>query len=249
MVIKFKIVRNIFLLLAFSSFATSFAQELSYDKVFDGELVERDDTLETGEYSDTYTMRLKKGQDVTFVMTSSQIKTYLIVVAPDGKQYDVGDGTEDEASLGSETSLTIPISKNGKYEITATSYNVGELGSYSVGVAIKKGVYSDFSTGMLVQGDTQFENGEYFDTTEFNFEEGERVSIAILSDADGFDTYLLVETPDGQTLTNDDFPEGNSNTSRIEFVATQSGTYVVMISSYDVEEIGNYILAVGRKKP
>lgn len=244
----FKFVK-VMVFVLFLSLAMVFAQDASYDKVFDGDLVERDETLETGEYNDTYTMRLKKGQEVTFVMTSTQIKTYLIVIAPDGKQYDVGDGTEDAAELGSETSLTIPINKNGKYEIVATSYSVGELGSYSVGVAIEKGIYSDFSTGMLIEGDTQFENGEYFDTTEFNFEEGERVSIAVLSDADGFDTYLLVETPDGQTLTNDDYPENNSNTSRIEFVATESGTYVVMISSFDVEEIGNYILAVGHKKP
>ncbi|HHO55842.1 MAG TPA: hypothetical protein ENK21_05590 [Trueperaceae bacterium] len=225
------------------------AQGLSYDKVFEGELTTTDETLESDEYSDSYTLRLKKGQEVTFVMTSNQIKTYLIVVSPDGKQYDVGDLSEDEVSLGSEARLTIPINKNGKYEITATSYNVGELGSYSIGVVIDKGIYSNFSVGALAEGDEKFENGEYYDTTEFNFEAGEKVNIAIISDADGFDTFLQVDTPDGQSLTNDDFPEGNSNTSRVEFIATQSGTYVIRISSYDADEVGEYILAVGHKKP
>ena len=225
------------------------AQELSYDKVFGGELAVTDETIESGEYSDGYTLQLKKGQEVTFVMTSNQIKTYLIVVSPDGKQYDVGDSSEDEASLGSETRLTIPINKNGKYEITATSDNVGELGSYSIGVVIDKGIYSNFSAGALAEGDEQFETGKYYDTTEFNFEAGEKVNIAIVSDADGFDTFLQVDTPDGQSLSNDDFPEGNPNTSRVEFIATQSGTYVIRISSYEADEVGEYILAVGHKKP
>lgn len=239
---------KVLVFIAVLGFSLVFAQEQSFDKVFDGELSLIDETLESGEFYDSYTLRLKKGQEVSFDMTSKQVKVYLIVVDPDGNQYDVGDGSEDEASLGSQTKMTIPITKNGKYEITATSYSVDETGSYSIGVSIKNDVYSNFSSGALSDLDEKFKDGEYYDTTEFNFEEGEKVNIAVISDADGFDTFLQIDSPDGQSFTNDDYPEGNSNTSRIEFIATQTGTYIIRISSYEAGEVGQYKLAVGHKK-
>lgn len=229
-----------------------FGQELSYDKVFEGELNVGDEQLESNEYYDNYSIRLKKGQEVSFVMISHQIKAYLFVESPDGKQYDIGDYSEDDAALGSTITLTLPIAKAGKYKITATSVNEGEVGSYSVGVAISKDVYSSYSKGSLAVGDKQFDDDSYYDVTEFNFEEGERVVIAVSSantEDGGFDTYILVNTPDGQSLENDDYPENNANLSRVEFIALKTGTYVVKISSYDAEETGDYILAVGHKKP
>ncbi len=236
----------------FGLISVIFGQELSYDKVFEGALEVGDEQLETNEYADTYSISLKKGQEVSFYMTSHQIKTYLFVVGPDGKQYDIGDYSEDDAALGSSVELTLAIAKSGKYEITATSLNEGEVGSYSVGVTIAKGVYNSFSKGSLAVGDKQFDDDSYYDVTEFNFKEGERVVIAVSSansDDGGFDTYLIVKTPDGQSLENDDYPEGNSALSRVEFIALKTGTYVVKISSYDAEETGDYILAVGHKKP
>jgi len=246
------VARLIAILLLFSFFPIVLGQVLSYDKVFEGDLAITDEQLESNEYYDTYSIRLKKGQEVSFVMTSHQLKTYLFIKSPDGKQYDVGDYSEDDAALGSKSTVTLAIVKSGKYEITATSLNEGEVGSYSVGVALRKAVFTNFSKGSLAVGDKQFDDGSYYDVTEFNFEEGERVVIAVTSansDDGGFDTYILVNTPDGQSFENDDYPEGNSHFSRVEFIALKTGTYVVKISSYDAEETGDYVLAVGHKKP
>ena len=65
-------------------------------------------------------------------------------------------------------------------------------------------------TGALDPSDQRFDSGKYLEVHTFDGDAGEPVRVEMSSTA--FDTFLIVETPSGERLTNDDF-EGDQSRS------------------------------------
>jgi len=59
-----------------------------------------------------------------------------------------------------------------------------------------------------------------------------------------FDTLLQLTKPNGQILSSDDF-DGQTRLSKIKFEADESGLYKILVTSYEVGEVGEYRLAIG----
>jgi hypothetical protein len=210
-----------------------------YTQTFTGTLQEGDDTLDSGEYFDYYEVDLVQGQEVTFELSSTDFDTYLIVSAPNDFGY-----VNDDATIKVEgylSKLTIPIATTGTWVIGVSSYEAGQGGNYKVGVISYDNIYNEVLTESLADGDSTYETGEFVDNYEYTFEAGQKATV-VLSSLD-FDPYLVVTTPSGETLVNDDF-ENQFGMARVDFDASESGTYTISATSYAKDEKGAYQIAI-----
>ncbi|MBI4613161.1 MAG: hypothetical protein HY720_06075 [Planctomycetes bacterium] len=97
--------------------------------------------------------------------------------------------------------------------------------------------------GTLERGDDQLASKEYFDAYPLDLEQGQVVELA-LGSAD-FDAYLIVRSPDGALLQNDDSRPGSLDAG-IRVRAEVAGMYVVAVTSARPGERGKYELVVRR---
>ncbi len=211
----------------------------AYNDTFTGTLQEGDETLDNGEYFDFFEVDLVQGQEVTFELSSTDFDTYLIVSAPDDFGY-----VNDDATIkvdGYLSKLTIPISTTGVWTIGVSSYEKGQVGDYQVGVVKYDNIYNEVLSESLADGDSAYETGELVDSYEYTFEAGQSATV-VLSSLD-FDPYLIVTTPSGETIVNDDF-ENQFGMARVDFDATESGSYTISATSYEKEEKGPYQIAI-----
>jgi len=95
--------------------------------------------------------------------------------------------------------------------------------------------------GRLDKGDSQLDEGEYYDVYEFQGGTGDAVVIELLSS--DFDTYLVLMAPSGADTQNDDF-EGSTTRSRIEKALDETGEWHVLVTSFEAGETGAYDLAI-----
>ena len=96
--------------------------------------------------------------------------------------------------------------------------------------------------GSLEPGDAKL--GKYFDTYPLQLAAGERL-VATLSSQD-FDSYLLLEAPDGTELENDDY--GESSDARLDVIAGEPGQWRIKVTSYADGEQGAYRLVINRER-
>jgi hypothetical protein len=94
----------------------------------------------------------------------------------------------------------------------------------------------------LEKGDDTLSSGEFVDSYQFEGSPGEHVAIDLRSAA--FDTYLILKDPAGEQTENDDAQDGGVGHSRIEADLTESGTYRVLVTSYEPGENGAYSLTI-----
>ncbi|RPF71036.1 pre-peptidase C-terminal domain-containing protein [Aurantiacibacter spongiae] len=204
-----------------------------------GELAAGDEQLETGEYSDTYTIEGAEGQLLEVEAMSDDFDAFLMVRGPGGAQFDnddARDGTTNAAIM-----QRLPAS--GTYAITVTSFENGETGRYLLRAATSEAAdASGISTqqaGTLENGDEQLNSGEFADAYTFDGRRGTAVHLTALSD--DFDTYLMLSGPDGAVAQNDD-PEAGGSDAVIDAVLPADGMYSVTVTSFEPGENGAYVL-------
>lgn len=96
-------------------------------------------------------------------------------------------------------------------------------------------------SGTLDNQDRTREGGAYYD--EFVFQASANQMVTVRMTGVDFDTYLLVIPPSGtEPYVNDDF-EGVS-VSQVEFLARESGTYIIQTSAYTSGLTGEYDVVV-----
>jgi hypothetical protein len=198
---------------------------------------------------DYYDFQGQPGQHVTIDLTSNDFDTYVILKDPAGEQEE-----NDDADRPGHSRLEVDLTETGSYRVMVTSYEVGETGSYEL--AINSGAAAataqrsrdvmalqlgQAQSGQLSAGDGQLDNGEYHDIYVFDGQAGQNVSVDLTSSQ--FDTYLILVTPGGEDIQNDDY-EGNRSQSRIDVTLQESGRYRVVATSYGAEETGAYEVAV-----
>jgi hypothetical protein len=229
-----------------------------------GSLGRGDRQLDSGEYIDTYTVRGRRGQQLDLRLTGDGFDPYLAIQGPGGLSEFNDDDSEAE---GLDSRLFVTLPADGEYRVTATSYEAGEAGDYRLSVVPATGRaqpgrpqqdsyvendrgrqtlaggtirIGDTVGGMLQSGDDQLESGEYVDTFTFRGQRGQRVAAELTSSA--FDAYVLMTTPSGEQLENDDGEDGTD--SRLDTVLTEDGEYTVAVTSYQPGETGSYRFSV-----
>jgi hypothetical protein len=223
---------------------TDVVNSSSYTESFSGRLVRGDATLEEGQFFDVYELELLEGQEVTIELSSAAFDTYLAITGPNNETY-----FNDDAATkvnGYLSKLTIPVAQSGTYSIGVSSYGAGETGDYTVGIIQTDGVYDQVVTETLNRNDRKYQSGQFFDDYQYTFEKGQQASV-VLSSLE-FDAYLIVISPSGQEVSNDDY-ENQFGLARVDFEVKESGLYTIFATSYEAGEAGAYQLAVsdGRK--
>ena len=97
--------------------------------------------------------------------------------------------------------------------------------------------------GTLSTSDRVGPNGRYEHEHVVSLRAGEPVAIDLSSE--GFDTFLIVQSPSRRRLENDDIVQGNLN-SRLAFTAPETGRYTIVVTSYQPGATGYYQLDVAR---
>ncbi len=227
-----------------------------------GVLQPGDETLTSGEYIDSYSFQGLPGQRVNIELTSRDFDTYLILVTPSYEQIENDDADGSTSRSFIQADLTEP----GMYRVVVTTYEPGERGDYRLtmspsfaaigmdpetlvdplpALAFARDsvelIVGQTTPGSLSSSDALLGNGEYHDVYIFDASAGEDIEIDLQSSA--FDTYLVVESPGGQTFENDDF---NSNLDRsvVRLTAQETGRYRITVTSYAESETGDYELLV-----
>jgi hypothetical protein len=205
-----------------------------------GTLGSGDQTLSTGEYADVYSLEGSRGEQVVIDLRSSDFDPYVILRMPNQEQQE-NDDHEGDASR-SLLSLTLP--EDGRYDITVTSYREGESGSYDLRIDQEErgsvAAGPRVERGSLAKGDETLRSGEYADVFEFEGRPGQQLQLDLTSTA--FDTYVILKDPAGGQSENDDADRPGH--SAIESNLTESGTYRVLVTSYEVGETGDYELSI-----
>ena len=207
-----------------------------------GSLESSDPTLSGYGYVDTYTFDGSAGATAVLDLRSANFDTYLQVRAPSGELF-----TNDDYEGSYERSLlSLNLSESGEYTVEVSSYGSEATGDYTI--EMTSAIASDTAanldtTGSLESGDETYSDGEYHDSYTFEGTPGQTVTIDLTSPA--FDTYLILENPNGETEVNDDADDGTGH-SQIVTQLSELGTYTVHVTSYGAAETGDYDLAVNQ---
>ncbi|MEN7537824.1 pre-peptidase C-terminal domain-containing protein [Aurantiacibacter flavus] len=212
------------------------AQELISSR---GELRSGDEELPSGELYDVYYFDGNAGDEIDVTLTSSDFDAYLML-RNDGDFSVENDDAEGDTSTNSRITATLP--EDGRYRFVITSFEPGETGAYRLqgtnGVA---GAFTDSISGTLSPSDSTLEDGSYYDRYTFAGRRGQHVSLRMTST--DFDTYLRVESPSGETFSNDDGDDGSTN-SQLDLDLTESGRYQLIANSLTSDETGSYELII-----
>ena len=203
---------------------------------YSGTLTADAPTRDNGANYDEYTFEAEASEEITVRMEAptSDFDTYLIVETPDGETYENDD---HDGLYVSQVTFTAPV--DGEYAIWATAYSSGGSGDYTVAVdRIRYEVVEEIS-GRLDPEDDQAIKGEYFDTHTLTVPEG---MFTVELRALGFDGYLRVMSPDGESWRNDDYgPSSNAyRLSRVEDLTSDGGEWQIDVTTYSADETGAY---------
>jgi len=226
-----------------------------------GTLAQGDTQLDSGEFSDAYTLSGRAGDQVDIRLTSSAFDTYLLMRGPDGSSFD----NDDAEGQGTNSQLTVTLPATGSYRLVVTSYKPGDSGAYvletrgatTVAAAPSGGSGIGAATaggnleadrpinGRLASGDHTLDSGEFFDSYTLSGDPGAQFVVEMQS-AD-IDTYLAAFGSGGYELSNDDDASGNNGTnSRLEVTIPDSGELTIAATSYAGGETGPYTLVARR---
>ncbi len=219
-----------------------------------GTLASGDSELRSGEYVDAYDLRGTPGERIAVRLSSSDIDTYLIVLGADGR---IGDNDDDPNGNGSSDSmLEFTMPSDGHVSIGATSYRSGETGTYTlVAERVGGGASGNAPTG-ATQGAIQIgqtvrgtlgaqgaTDGKFEDIYTLRGQAGQSIEVRLAST--DFDPTLAIRGSGGFSESNDDDSSvENSLNSRLVVTLPESGTYNLVVSSYQAQSTGAYSLSV-----
>ncbi len=223
-------------------FEQSSPTSMQLSRRFTGELGAGDETLSGGRYVDSHSFSVRAGQRIVVDLRSDQFDTYLILRRPSGEQ----TSNDDFAGSTEHSRIDLVAVESGEWTARATSYAEGEVGSYEITVALAGaetvvGAGPRFESGRLEGGDETLPTGAYVDRYRFQGLAGQRVVFDLRSNA--FDTYLIIRTPGGEQLHNDDY-EGDASRSLLSLTPTEDGEFGITVTSYRSGESGGYDLRI-----
>ena len=124
---------------------------------------------------------------------------------------------------------------DGDMMMEDTMMDEGDMASHS---QVDLSAAPDFQ-GVLDDNDAR-RDGKPADSYTIQARVGTEVSVTMT--AEDFDTYLVVQGPNGKEWTNDDF--GDTRTSQVTFMPVATGAYTVVATAYAEEGRGAYEIRV-----
>jgi hypothetical protein len=255
-------------LLAGTSLAQT-APQLRIGGSVSGQLNDSDQTLgsedEGGQYRyEDFKISARRGQRLEATLSSDAFDAYLQVFSPG--QDEPGDDplAEDDDGLGGGTTharLRFVAPENGVYTLRARTLSGLEGGAYTLTLSQRPPAPraprpTAIRVGSEVQGviserdPESDENTVHYDAYAFRAEAGERVAIALNSDA--FDPIVRVGQMAGRAFveaaSNDDGANTGLN-SYLVFTAPSAGEYVIHAEPLGTDGLGDYTLKIDPAVP
>lgn len=205
-------------------------------QTYSGSLDDGDLTRSFGELYDAYTFEAQQGQQVTVRLEGTGgLDTYLVVRSPSGTEW-----TNDDFAGANVSQVQIVAGEAGTWAAWASGFNAEARGPYDLTITL--GGIAEVTTvqGRLDPSDAQAIKGEYYDTFTIDAPASGSFTVELISY--GFDGYLRVTAPSGQSWRNDD--AGSTTLSRIDNLVGADGEWTVDVTSALAEEVGAYDLRV-----
>jgi hypothetical protein len=218
---------------------TDFVLEDDVEEVADGRLLDDGEevtALMTGEQR--FTIRALANHRIILELSSDFFDTYLTLVAPSGQEY-----ANDDGFAGSTNSLLDVVApETGTYDVYATSFSGSGTGLYAVSYRAGGEVelLARFA-GELDASAPRDSEDRRFRRHSFDGRAGQHVTIDLTSGA--FDTYLVLEGPEGFVVAEND-DHGGGTDSRISLELEQTGSYTVIVSGYWEDSEGPYEVVI-----
>jgi hypothetical protein len=219
-------------------------------------------------WADGFFYEGRRGERITVTMRSGSFDSWLVFDDPNGPLQE----TDDDGAGGRDARITVTLPHDGRYLIVANSLSAGATGPYTLSVqgggaggtssgnddgddsGGGGGTIADLGrmqlpritagqavTGQLSSGDfVRSDDNTYADGYVYNGRAGERITITLRSSS--FDSWLVLDEPDGPLRETDDDSAGG-NDSRITVTLPRSGRYVIIANSIS-RATGPYTLSV-----
>ncbi|WP_228038028.1 trypsin-like peptidase domain-containing protein [Nodosilinea sp. LEGE 06152] len=216
--------------------------------VVQGRLDDSSNVLPDGSFYNPYRFEGQAGQTITIDMSSQDVDSYLILLAPDRDDFSIQDD-DSGGSLNARISTQLPYT--GSYLILANTVSQGEAGSYQLrlsqgggngqaparpsGVGLRQ-------QGALGPGDRTLQDGSYYQ--EFTFQGRAGQTVLIRLESPDFDTYLIVVDDARNRLGENDDASPDTTNSQLAVQLPRNGTYSVLVNSFQPGERGRYLLTV-----
>ncbi len=219
-----------------------------------GSLGPRDPETDEGTPYDAFSLRLGEGERVSISLMSDAFDPVVSI-----GRFDRGNFTElaqndDRPGGGLDSLLIFTAPTAGDYVVRASGLGTESQGSYTLLVndgppplAAKPISIGAEVTGELTDDDGSNDAGQRADAFSFFATAGQRVSIAL--DSNAFDAYLQLFGPDGKSLGEDDDGGDEGTNSRLIRTLAESGTYIVQARSLGDGGLGSYTLKIEEAAP
>jgi hypothetical protein len=232
--------------------------ERAQDVVVNGELINADlkDKILTESYCKTYTYKMTKGRLYQIDLISQAFDAYLRLENPKGTQVAADD--DSGGMLNARIIYRAP--ETGDFTICAMSLGGGSTGKFMLVVKdttpekvaapggkvieLKNEKGKATHTGNLTKDDPVYKNKKHKLFT-FNMEEGKTYQIDMKSGA--LDSYLYLESPDGDLLDQDD-DGGGFPDARITHKAAKTGKHRIICTYFGSADAGEFTLTIEEKK-
>ncbi len=180
--------------------------------------------------------------DATALLYRKQANGSLTLLAADDDLGGLGQGNIDNTNA---LLLTV-LPGSGDYVLVVTSADddPNALGGYTVrlaGNSIQPISYGANLNANITTSDLRSSAGDYLDAYWFAGVQGEMVQIKMSST--NFDSFLILNGNDGETLVSDD-NTGGGNDALIKTTLPRTGIYVIVATPFANNATGNYTLTL-----
>lgn len=211
------------------------------------ELTNKDDKdkIRTDSYCKIFTYKMVKGRTYQIDMKSKDIDSYLRLEDPDGKQV----AFDDDGGGFPDARITYKAADSGDHKIIATTFGGNSTGAFTL-TAVDKDASTSTDlkldkgeatfSGKLGKDDPLYKNKRHKLIT-VELEAGKSYQIDMKSK--DLDSYLFLESPDGELLAMDD-DGGGFPDARIIHKAAKAGKYRIICTYFGGGGAGDFTLTV-----
>lgn len=246
------------------------ARTITASRPVEGRLTSSDPVFGDESHFQVWKFASRAGQDVSITLTSREFDAFLMLVAAAGStEQPLQMAIGDTATRAAQLAFRIPA--DGEYLIVVNTQAARATGRYQLSllnsaVAAATGSITPLSRisaadataitlGSARDGELTAENAQLGDSSRFNawrFDGRAGQRIVIDQTSSEFDSYLLLlqQTPSGPRVLreNDDTPATGSTpgseNSQIAVELPESGTYLIVATSFRPNTTGRYRIAL-----
>lgn len=253
-----KSVLSLFILTLVFVSGLSAQQRIRLGQSLQGELDTGSLKLDDGSYYDLYRYDSPGNETVVVILESDDFDAYLMAGTLDNGSFN-NLGMDDDGAGGTNSRLELRIESAGAYYFRANTISADETGSYTIrlssagsapaavatgGVSIKDIKIGETITGQLNSTNEVLEDGSYAQRYRVRLVQGQQVEITL--QGDNFDAFLVLFDDDGERVAYDDDSAGGTD-ARIQFTATKTADYIIVVNSVGEREEGDFALFVEHK--